>query len=1276
MYFKRKYFIFFIVLLVALMGIVSAADTDDSIETVTSDISTGGMAADTPESIEVKNINFEDTVNPEDYNVAPSNENNNIKSRNNSLNNKESNDNFETDTNLLQKKSTDKVKTQSNDNVTTITEDNYNNYLSISSGKARLNQNYFVPGNNYTIHFQYFPSNTTLALNNFYNNKYRNDTIKIAGTINDTTLQVNKGSLKSLCLEDMVLNYHNNYMGDYLNISSMVGINNVTINANVSGNKSCILLNCVGENTTIKGCTINANITCNQTSSPLYVGGRNSVVENCTINANIPSSQVDWSGNSLPKGIGVWITGFYSTLRNNRFNITESCILSDGTHRSLYGVYVRANNLDIYNNTVIVTGTQYTYGFVVRASQNSIYNNNITVRSVYYSAGVNIEGNGMKNNYIYDNRINVSAGFEQTDQGNPDVAYGCLILDFSYGGGEYVASISSMENNRYINNTVIADARQSYAFELYGGVNTQIIGNNMTLTGNYPMGIGAIGINTTMDNNAIYVDGNSNGSEYSVDYIKPTTVGIYTYWMNEGNIITNNTIAVTNGKALKLDNSKNVLVENNFLLTEDYAYVIEVDNINNTFKYNAILGEGTIEEVIKDTTDNENIYINNREPTASQLSIDAKDFVELNETVDIIISLEDENGYSIPDQYVQVQIGENNIQTLITDNDGKIELTFTPTTKETTTVTATYECYKGCGSNTTKDITVGKKDTNITINIINQTKYNENITITGTLKDTDNQPITDDIQITFNNEEITLTTDSEGTYSFTTIAKNIGTNNITASYNGNTKYNPTSTTTTFTVIGKLPVVVTYEPISDVNFGENVTISGKFMTSNGKAISNSNVKIYINGVKYLAKTDNTGTYLLSVQTTQTGINKVNIGYSGNDKYEAYETNTTFQVLGKQPIIVTYEQITDVNFGENVTITGKFTTNTGKAITNSNVKIYINGVKYLAKTDNTGTYTLSVQTTQIGINKVSIGYSGNDKYEAYETNTTFTVLGKQPVIVTYEPISDVNFGENVTITGKFMTSNGKAISNSNVKIYINGVKYLAKTDKTGTYVLSVETTQTGVNKVSIGYSGNDKYEAYETNTTFQVLGKQPVIVTYEPISDVNFGENVTITGKFMTSNGKVISNSNVKIYINGVKYLAKTDNTGTYVLSVQTTQTGTNKVSIGYSGNDKYEAYETNTTFTVLGKQPVIVTYEPINNVKQGQNVTITGKFTTNTGKAITNTNVKILINGKKYYAKTDNTGKYTLSTQANTLGTNNVTIGYSGNDKYEAYETNTTFTVTA
>ena len=281
----------------------------------------------------------------------------------------------------------------------------------------------------------------------------------------------------------------------------------------------------------------------------------------------------------------------------------------------------------------------------------------------------------------------------------------------------------------------------------------------------------------------------------------------------------------------------------------------------------------------------------------------------------------------------------------------------------------------------------------------------------------------------------------------------------------------------------------------------------------------------------------------------------------------------------PVVVTYEPIADVNFGDNVTVTGNFTTATGKAVTNANVKVVVNGVKNYAKTDKNGVYSFTFQADTIGVNEVTVGYSGNAKYDAYETATTFNVLGKMPVVVTYEPISDVNFGENVTITGKFTTTTGKAITNANVKIIINGVKYYAKTDKTGTYLLSVQTTVAGVNTVSIGYSGNAKYEAYETTTTFNVLGKQPVVVTYDPISNVKLGNNVTITGKFTTSTGKAITNANVKIMINGVKYYAKTDRTGSYLLSVKTSKVGVNTVTLGYSGNAKYEAYETSTTFNV-------------------------------------------------------------------------------------------------
>ena len=178
--------------------------------------------------------------------------------------------------------------------------------------------------------------------------------------------------------------------------------------------------------------------------------------------------------------------------------------------------------------------------------------------------------------------------------------------------------------------------------------------------------------------------------------------------------------------------------------------------------------------------------------------------------------------------------------------------------------------------------------------------------------------------------------------------------------------------------------------------------------------------------------------------------------------------------------------EVPAGTNVTITGKFTDNMGKAIVNSNVKIFVNGIKYYAKTDSTGKYSLSVLVTKVGTNNLSVGYSGNTNYNAYETTATFNVKAADAV-VTYEPISDVTLGENVTITGTFTDANGKAVTNSNVKITINGKKYYAKTDSTGKYTLSVATTKEGVNNVTIGYSGSAKYNAFETSTTFTVLKK---------------------------------------------------------------------------------------------------------------------------------------------------------------------------------------------
>lgn len=275
-------------------------------------------------------------------------------------------------------------------------------------------------------------------------------------------------------------------------------------------------------------------------------------------------------------------------------------------------------------------------------------------------------------------------------------------------------------------------------------------------------------------------------------------------------------------------------------------------------------------------------------------------------------------------------------------------------------------------------------------------------------------------------------------------------------------------------------------------------------------------------------------------------------------------------------------------------------------------------------------------------------------------------KKDVFVTFDEIKNSTYGDNVTISGKFSEVNGRTISNSNVKIIVNGKKFYAKTDNKGFYSLITRVTAVGINNVSIGYSGNDKYNSYEVNTTFNAE-KQNVLVTYNQIADTKVGENITITGKFMDANGRAITNSNVKILINGKKHYAKTDSTGTYTFRTTVTAAGINDVTVAYSGNDKYNSFEEATTFNA-DSQDVLITYEPINNVTLGDNVTITGIFTDKYGKAIVNSNVKLTVKDKKVYAKTDVNGVYTFQIKVTSENVNNITLGYSGSAKYNEYYT--------
>lgn len=120
----------------------------------------------------------------------------------------------------------------------------------------------------------------------------------------------------------------------------------------------------------------------------------------------------------------------------------------------------------------------------------------------------------------------------------------------------------------------------------------------------------------------------------------------------------------------------------------------------------------------------------------------------------------------------------------------------------TNNVTVTYagsSNYEASEANTT--VEVNKKEAVITLDPISPVNQKENITIKGKIIDKDGKSISGaQVKITINGSPKTLKADSDGVFTYTYTLSNVGTNNITAVFNGNNSFEATNATLTVDVI--------------------------------------------------------------------------------------------------------------------------------------------------------------------------------------------------------------------------------------------------------------------------------------------------------------------------------------------------------------------------------------------------------------------------------------------------------------------------------------------
>ena len=571
-------------------------------------------------------------------------------------------------------------------------------------------------------------------------------------------------------------------------------------------------------------------------------------------------------------------------------------------------------------------------------------------------------------------------------------------VNFQWGSGSDTGEGELLYN---ITGNTISNNKLYRSCGIYAG---DIIYNNYVENGTIGV-TNAIAYNNTAS--SMTIDGQSQLSDNTINgdvlFTKNTKNTLLENNIINGNInlptgVSNVTFTQNNiTGSITLDGSNNIFTNNRIISEDEYTIYSRRACINNVITDNYLLSAETAGDDSVYLKHESNIIENNL-PINTKIEVIAASEVTVNTTTPVIIIVTRKDQLTTED----ITITVNNENETVTAKNGIIVYQYTPNTVGDQEITATFAGYGDYITSTStatikvtpdKDAIIeelnntvqqASKDCVLTIDNIPDIKFNDNLTIYGKLMNTKGTGIAGEkVTVNVNGVDNTVTTDANGVWKLKVKTTTLGTNNVTATYTG-TQYNPFTTSTRFQ-IAQTEAIITIDKIVTTQFRDNVTITGTFKNSNGKAIANSKVRVNVNGYSTYITTDHDGVWSLTLKTNKTGVNNVTASFTGNANYAKYTANATFNVT-KQDLVIT----TEVKYNKgNFTITGTFVDKNGNKLANSKIRVNINGKAVYVKTDSNGTYTYSELVTAKTI-KYNVYYGGSANYNSYTSSkTTLTV-----------------------------------------------------------------------------------------------------------------------------------------------------------------------------------------------------------------------------------------------------------------------------------------------
>lgn len=265
------------------------------------------------------------------------------------------------------------------------------------------------------------------------------------------------------------------------------------------------------------------------------------------------------------------------------------------------------------------------------------------------------------------------------------------------------------------------------------------------------------------------------------------------------------------------------------------------------------------------------------------------------------------------------------------------------------------------------------------------------------------------------------------------------------------------------------------------FGEEDKLEVGLTDVNGNLLTNKNVIIEINGVRYNRTTDDEGIARLNIRL---GVGKypVYFDFDGDDKYNP---SSSYCKVFVNPLVTTQDMKMQEKDGSQ--FIAIVSSSTGVRLSGVPITFTINGVSYERTSDMVGEAKLNINLSK-GVYDITTSSMGIVK-----KNTIH--IGEKPKKVTRMDGINISKAYSDKTPYQCAVYDDAGRVSGTVDITVNGVTYTKTPDENGLYKLNIN-LQPGTYQLTAKYRGDDTHLASQIINTIHIVA-DPVKTVYNPI-----------------------------------------------------------------------------------------------------------------------------------------------------------------------------------